>query len=433
MTHLTASRPILPFTADTRVLRALALVGIVLLALVAGRVLTAQVEGDRGIAAVVSSSDIDVAGITVDVRGKNADDAREAGWREAQRKAWAKIGGPNLSDSQLQSLVSSIVIEKEQIGPRRYIATLGIIFDRARAGQYLGGNAKKAQSAPMMLLPVTMTGGSELVYEKRNPWQRAWAEYQAGSSRINYVRPSGAGSDSLLLTYGQTQRRSRLWWRNALDQFEAADVLVAIAKLDYQYPGGPVRGSFTARYGPDNTFLGSFSMNAKNDADLPRMLNDAVLRFDALFAQALADGKLRPNPSLGFSGADMDPVLQRLIELGRAAEAQDRAERAAQTTSSDNAASTTEAATPAPTPTVAAAPSTFVIQFASPDAGAIDATIAAVRATPGVRGAATTSLAIGGTSVMTVTYAGSIGDLAAALRGRGFTVNQGSNALAIRR
>lgn len=433
MTHLTASRPILSFTADTRVLRALALVGIMLLALVAGRVLTAQVEGDRGIAAVVSSSDIDVAGITVDVRGKNADDAREAGWREAQRKAWAKIGGPNLSDSQLQSLVSSIVIEKEQIGPRRYIATLGIIFDRARAGQYLGGNAQKVQSAPMMLLPVTMTGGSALVYEKRNPWQRAWAEYQAGSSRINYVRPSGAGSDSLLLTYGQTQRRSRLWWRNALDQFEAADVLVAIAKLDYQYPGGPVRGTFTARYGPDNTYLGSFSLNAKNDADLPRMLNDAVLRFDALFAQALVDGKLRPNPSLGFSGAEIDPVLQRLIELGRAAEAQDRAERAAQTTSSDNAASTTQAATPTPTPTVAAAQSTFVVQFASPDAGAIDATLAAVRATPGVRGAATTSLAIGGTSVMTVTYSGSIGDLAAALRGRGFTVNQGSNALAIRR
>ena len=62
-----------------------------------------------------------------------------------------------------------------------------------------------------------------------------------------------------------------------------------------------------------------------------------------------------------------------------------------------------------------------------------DATLAAVRATPGVRGAATTSLAIGGTSVMSVTYGGSIADLAAALRGRGFTVNQGSNALAIRR
>ena len=75
----------------------------------------------------------------------------------------------------------------------------------------------------------------------------------------------------------------------------------------------------------------------------------------------------------------------------------------------------------------------YVVQFASPDAGSIDATLAAVRATPGVRGAATSSLAIGGTSVMRVTYAGSIGDLAGALRSRGFSVNQGSNALAISR
>jgi hypothetical protein len=34
---------------------------------------------------------------------------------------------------------------------------------------------------------------------------------------------------------------------------------------------------------------------------------------------------------------------------------------------------------------------------------------------------------------MTVSYGGSIDQLAAALRGRGFTVTQGSNALAIRR
>jgi hypothetical protein len=56
-----------------------------------------------------------------------------------------------------------------------------------------------------------------------------------------------------------------------------------------------------------------------------------------------------------------------------------------------------------------------------------------VRAAPGVRGAATSSLAIGGTSVMRVSYGGSIEQLAAALRGRGFTVTQGSNALAISR
>lgn len=405
-----------------------------LLAMLLSRVLTAQVEGDRGIAAIVSSSDLDVGGIKVDVRGDTAEDARQQGYRKAQRDAWAKLGGPGMADSQLQSLVSAIVVERESIGGKRYIATLGVIFDRARASRYLGGNAQRARSAPMLLVPVTITGGTELIYEKRNPWQRAWAEYQAGSSRIDYVRPSGAGSDSLLLTYGQTGRRSRIWWRNILDQFDAADVLVPIARLDYQFPGGPVKGTFTARFGPDNELLDSFTLTADSPDAVPEMYLAAVKRFDAIFEKALAEGRLKPNPTLSSSGFGADPVLQRLIEIGRAARATERAEAAASAAASAPVASATTAAPATPdAPPAAAVVSSFVVQFASPDAGSIDATLAAVRATPGVRGAATSSLAIGGTSVMNVSYSGDINDLAAALRARGFTVNQGANALAIRR
>ncbi len=408
---------------------AAALIGIA----VAARLLVAQVEGDRGIPAIVASTDIEVGGIEVDVRGDNAAEAREEGWREAQRLAWAKIDGPKISDSQLDGMVSSIVIERERVGPRRYIATLGVIFDRARAGQYLSGNGRAAKSAPMMLLPVTITGGAMQIYEQRSPWQRAWAEYQAGASRITYVRPSGAGSDSLLLTYGQTSRRSRLWWRNILDEFGAADVLMAIARLDYRYPGGPVDGRFTARYGPDNTYLAGFTMTAKNDADLPRMLSDAVRRFDGIYTRALQDGRLTPDPSLDFNAGGIDPALQRLIDAGRAAEAQERADRAERAAREREARRAAEpAAEPEePEPTVPA--TSYTVQFASPNAGAIDATLAAVRATPGVRGASTTSLAIGGTSVLSVSYTGSVGELAAALRGRGFTVSQGGGALSISR
>jgi hypothetical protein len=75
----------------------------------------------------------------------------------------------------------------------------------------------------------------------------------------------------------------------------------------------------------------------------------------------------------------------------------------------------------------------YVVQFASPDAASIDATLAAVRSVPGVRGAATTSLAFGGTSVMTVSFSGSLGQLADGLRAQGYTVQQGSDALAISR
>ena len=50
---------------------------------------------------------------------------------------------------------------------------------------------------------------------------------------------------------------------------------------------------------------------------------------------------------------------------------------------------------------------------------AVDAALAAVRGAPGVQAAATTSLAMGGTSVMRVTVSTDIGTLADALRARG--------------
>ncbi|MCT2558375.1 heavy-metal-associated domain-containing protein [Tsuneonella sp. YG55] len=402
------------------------LIAAIILAL-GGRALYAQIAGDRGIAAVAASGDIQVGGIDVDVTAKTAEEAREQGWKQAMKLAWKKIDGPAIPDGQLYSLVSSVVIEHEELGPGRYIARLGVVFDRARAGGLLGRGENVQHSAPLLLVPVTFSAGTQTVYEIRNPWQRAWAEYQPGASKIDYVRPSGAGGDSLLLTYGQVGRRSRTWWRNVLDQFGASDVLIAIADLDYAYPGGPVKGTFTARHGPDSEFLESFTLSAPNQDALPAMLDKAVLRFNAIFESALDAGKLKPDSTLNLGAPQVDPALQRLIEYGRAAEAQERARQAQAT------AGPVPGETPAPAAPAPAVVSSFSVQFATPNAGAFDASLSAVRATPGVRGAAATSTAIGGTSVMTVSFAGDINALAAALRARGFTVRQAGAGLAISR
>lgn len=393
-----------------------------LLAVLARGVLLAQVEGERGIAAVASSGDIQIGGIRVDVSGKNADEARESGWKLAQRLGWEKLKGPKVSDSQLESMVSAIVIEHEQIGLRRYLATLGVIFDRSRAGGLLGAGGPVEHSAPMLLVPVLYSGGTQTVFEVRNPWQRAWAEYQAGASAIDYVRPSGAGGDSLLLTFGQTERRSRAWWRNTLDEFGAADVLMAIARVERQWPGGPVKGTFTARYGPDNRFLESFTLRADSENDLPAMYQKALARFDSIYTGALNRGLLKPDPTLVAQNAQIDPVLAALLAASRNADAADAL--------LDPAASLPGAATPPP---VSVAASTYTVQFASPDASAVDSALAILRSTAGVQVAATSSIAIGGTSVMKVTFAGGIEELAAALRARGWQVVVGNNALSIRR
>ncbi|MGB5078782.1 MAG: heavy-metal-associated domain-containing protein [Sphingorhabdus sp.] len=276
------------------------------LALVTGSIVVAQIEGPkRGIAPIASTGDFEVTGIEVNVSGKNAFEARQKGWEEAQRLAWSKLwatthgaSGASLSDSTLNGIVSAIIVEEEQTGPRRYIARLGVSFDRARAGQILGVRGVARRSAPLLLLPVTYSAGAPTVFEQTTFWQRSWAKYRTADSSIDYVRPSGAGGESLLLNAGQMDRRSRNWWRAILDQFGAADVIIPIARIERQWPGGPVTGRFSARYGPDNKFLGAFSLRVGSSKDIPAMMDQAVVRMDQLFQSALADGRLRADSSL---------------------------------------------------------------------------------------------------------------------------------------
>jgi hypothetical protein len=226
----------------------------------------------------------------------------------------------------------------------------------------------------------------------------------------------------LLIAPSQLCRRSRLWWRNVLDQYAAADVLMPMARLERQWPGGPVKGRFTARYGPDNRYLDSFSLIARDEQAVPAMLNQALVRLDLIYRAALARGELEPDTTLVADTRAIDAAISALV--ARATESPD-----------DGALVPSQTAAPTGQPSATPAPAvgSYTVQFASPDGQSVDTTVAVVRSVPGVQGAATTSIAIGGTSVMRVSFAGDLAALAAALRSRGWQVTVGSNALSIRR
>src|SRR5205085_8853742 len=135
----------------------------------------------RGIAPIDSSGTLEISGIHVDVGGPDAQTARYSGWRIAQRQGfralWAKMHNlpisqaPNLPDGTLDQIVSSINVEREEIGPNRYIADLGVLFDRARAAQFLGlAGGESRRSQPMLLIPIMITGGTATSVELRNAW-----------------------------------------------------------------------------------------------------------------------------------------------------------------------------------------------------------------------------------------------------------------------
>lgn len=378
-------------------------------------------RGNRGITPINSSADFMASAIDVDVTGKNSDEARSNGWREAQRKGWEQLykrlngtDAPKLPDSVLDGMVTAIVVEHEQIGARRYIAKLGVQFDRVRAGQILGVSGRMLRSPPMLVIPVYSIDGVQQVFEQRSPWQKAWAEYHTGQSAIDYVRTAGTGSDTLLLNAGQAGRRSRMWWRMILDQYGAADVLMPMARVEYSYPGGPIKGHFAARFGPDNRLIESFTMTGSSPAALPQMMEKAAARMDGIFTKALGAGQLRTDAYL---------VLEKPVEVQPLADVPDELVDTALPTEVDGAVS----------PTVAANVQTFTVQYISPDVESVSATERAVASATGVQSASTSSLALGGTSVMRVTFKGDTAALKAALSARGFTVQEGGGQLRISR
>jgi hypothetical protein len=93
-------------------------------------------------------------------------------------------------------MVSAVVVGQEQIGPHRYIATLGVIFDRTRTSGYLGMQGPVAHSAPMLVVPDADRRRGHFPCSRRaRPGRRPGPSFRTGSSVIDYVRPNGAGAD----------------------------------------------------------------------------------------------------------------------------------------------------------------------------------------------------------------------------------------------
>ena len=384
--------------------RRLALPLLLLLAAVGiGAAVYAQLEsGDRGILPLDTTDTLESGAVHVDVGAADAQSGRLAGWRMAQREAfralWAKehnapiSQAPNLPDGTLDQIVSSINVVREQIAPNRYIADLSVEFDRDKAAPFLGieGAQITEHSVPMLLIPVTVTAGTETSVEFRNAWQRAWAQFPIAQTPINYVRVSGMGADPLLVNAAQTARPGRGWWRALLDIYGAQDILVAEVQLQRSYPGGPARGRFIARHGPDNEVLGGFTLTAPNSEAIPTMMTQGAQRIDAIFAQALASGGLSRDPSLNLP----PPPLQQLPEQ----------------------------APPPPAKPVNAV-NAYQVQIIGNDVTVYNFAMAHLRTLGGVDSATPQQINPNGTSYVLVGYHGTVEQLAAALTARGWVAD----------
>ncbi len=390
---------------------------LLLVALAAAVPVRAQNGGGGGGGDSSGDSGYAIDGIAVDVAASSPEVARMTAFRIAQRKAWAMLwtrltgsaagGAPHLSDSQLDSIVAGIESQGERFSMTRYIATLGVVFDRSRSAAFLGGAGAGAtlQSPPMLLLPLFDDGGVRMLYQAKTPWRAAWQRFRGNVTPVDYVLASGSAGDNLLLTSWQVTRADRPGWRNILNRFDTVDVLTAEARLTRTWPGGPVRGLFIARHGPDATELARFALASADEAGIPAMLDQAVRRLDAVYTAALRDGRLQSEPDLT---ADLAPIMASAPTIGALSAGGEEGSEVADAASLE-------------------------ALVATPDAATASAIEAQLRGAAGVTGVTTTSLSLGGSSRLLITYLGSRAALAYALDGRGLRLVTENGETVLRR
>jgi hypothetical protein len=112
--------------------------------------------------------------VPAEATAADAVQAKEQAFAAGRRAAWqalaasAGVPAPNLSDAQIENLVSSIIVEQERVTPTRYTGRLTVNFspDRVRSvlGQAVAGpappSAAPAGSPPSLWLDATATYGS---------------------------------------------------------------------------------------------------------------------------------------------------------------------------------------------------------------------------------------------------------------------------------
>jgi hypothetical protein len=132
-------------------------------------------------------------GVPAEASAENGVLAKERALAAGRRAAWGRLlaeagtTGPALSDSQIDDMVSSIVIEEERTSPTRYSGRITVNFNPARVRSQLGGRVPG-------LAPVTAGPAAPAPGAPASNWVDVVATYRSMAEWLELVRRlKGAG------------------------------------------------------------------------------------------------------------------------------------------------------------------------------------------------------------------------------------------------
>ena len=198
-----------------------------------------------------------VTGVRVDVRDKDAASAKLKGFSEAQVKAFRKLvirlGDESaarrlnkLTPGQIGRMLSSMSVERESSGPRRYVATLTVKFLAEKVRQALanaGVSYTEEQSPAIVIVPLWMGPDGPVVWQD-NPWRNAWLGLKAENSMVPVIIPLGDLTDTQAITAAQVAANDVTRLEAIRMRYNADAILVAIAQ---PVPENAVKASMTGK------------------------------------------------------------------------------------------------------------------------------------------------------------------------------------------
>jgi len=261
------------------------------LALAVLALLCLSTPGGHGGRALAADKDVfTVSGIKVDVRDKDAATAKVKAIQQAQVKAFHKLLRRIASEEawgRLKSIgpraigrmMSSLSVQEEHTGPRRYIGKLTIRFmpRRVRAALRKAGAGFVTRQAHKVLVVPVWKGPEGPVLFKDNPWRKAWEKLDAANALVPVLIPVGDLTDTQTISAEDALAGDKVKLEALKMRYDTQGVLVAIAEPagDNSVHAVMTGSSPVGRIGFDKTYIST-------DGGIAAAAEQAARRFHAV-------------------------------------------------------------------------------------------------------------------------------------------------------
>ncbi|MBL4906824.1 MAG: DUF2066 domain-containing protein [Sneathiella sp.] len=240
-----------------------------------------------------------IRGISVDVTANSASEARTIAVAEGQQRAFRAMLRkmtpksyhaelPEISDSELTSMVTGFQVSKEKTSSTRYLADLTFDFKRNMILPILDARDipySETVSKPLLVLPVFDNAGVKNLWNEPNPWRDAWIGI--------FDRNEGpTGNQKRMDDWAQIKTLPILVPSGTLDDFKAVSVEDAVNLVDQ-----PMK-DISDLYGAGAVLVAYATLQSQGGI---RRLDISYQRNDFLSAAVVES----------FTGGDTDPDIYR--------------------------------------------------------------------------------------------------------------------------